>query len=283
MKNKFLLLAFCFLAPLRAEESKPEPAAEKSAFELLSDQARIASPEHYAFAVEKKAQVLPMPDGRSFYLFWQPVPNAPMIVTLHPEGGWAYDDFFLWQAAAAKRGYGILAVQWWFGKGDQFSDYYTADALHPMFQTIFKDLGIVPGKTIFHGFGRGAAIAYDLGFLEVHTRKHLFGAFIANAGGVDPDFPLHRDITFGKYGFRVFEGTHWILYCGGKDSKPARDGCEAMNGTRQWLERFNGKVDLFIQDPDGDHGGFHGNPKNIDAAMDVCDRLLKVKPSAGKP
>ncbi len=230
MKSKFLLLAFCFFAAaLCAEEAAP-PAAEKSAFEILSDQARVATPERYAFAVEHKAQILPMPDGRSFYLFSQPAPGAPIIVTLHGHASWAYDEYYLWHEAATKHGYGILAVQWWFGKGEEISDYYTAEALYPMLETIFHDLGIAPGRVVFHGFSRGSAMSYS-----------------------------------------------------GKDEHPARDGCEGMNNTRQWLERFNGKVDLFIQDPDAPHGGFHRNPKNIDAALDVCDRLLKPKPAAGKP
>jgi hypothetical protein len=44
-------------------------------------------------------------------------------------------------------------------------------------------------------------------------------------------------------------------------------------------------VDLLIEDPKGDHGGFHRNPENMKAALDVFEKLLvkeKENPSASK-
>ncbi|MEK7439512.1 MAG: hypothetical protein AABZ78_01825, partial [Chloroflexota bacterium] len=63
--------------------------------------------------------------------------------------------------------------------------------------------------------------------------------------------------------------------CGMKDPNPDRDGCTGMDEARKWVMGYGGTVDLFIQDPNGDHGAFHRNPNNVNAALDVFDKLLK--------
>ncbi len=277
MKNSFILF-FCILGCMASVCAEPPPEQALSPFEKLLNQAKAAHPDRYAFALQHKAQIFPTPDGQSFYVLWVPKPNSPIIVTLHGHASWALDEFFLWQRFAEKHGYGILAIQWWFGQGEEISDYYTPEGIYPMIQSTLRELGVTPGRAVLHGFSRGAANTYAIASLDVRSNTHLFGACIANAGGASPDYPLYRDITFGKFGFKAFEQTHWILYCGGRDDHPERDGCEAMHNTQEWLERFGGKVDLFMEDPDGDHGGFHRNPKNIEAALEVCDRLVKPAP-----
>ena len=40
-----------------------------------------------------------------------------------------------------------------------------------------------------------------------------------------------------------------------------------------WITRYGGTVDLAIEDPQADHGGFHRRPDNCDKALDVFDAL----------
>jgi len=54
---------------------------------------------------------------------------------------------------------------------------------------------------------------------------------------------------------------------------PERDGIQGMRETAEWIQKYGGTVDLAIEDPDGGHGGFHRNPKNTNAALDVFDKL----------
>ena len=61
---------------------------------------------------------------------------------------------------------------------------------------------------------------------------------------------------------------------GMKDPNPDRDGCPAMRTTRDWVTQYGGTVDLLIEDPNGDHGAFHQNPDNVNAALDVFAKLL---------
>ncbi|MFB0500491.1 MAG: hypothetical protein ACETWO_04380 [Candidatus Hadarchaeaceae archaeon] len=46
-----------------------------------------------------------------------------------------------------------------------------------------------------------------------------------------------------------------------------------MRKTVDWIRSFGGSVDLVIEDLDAGHGGFHQNPKNTNAALDVFDKL----------
>ena len=50
------------------------------------------------------------------------------------------------------------------------------------------------------------------------------------------------------------------MFCGGADPNPERDGCPAMRRSGEWVDLFGGVVDLFIEDKEAGHGGFHQNP-----------------------
>jgi hypothetical protein len=245
----------------------------------LFKQAQSADAERYQFAVDQGAQFLPTPDGRSFYIFWlppgsDPANPPPLIATLHGHGSWAFDEFFLWQPYALKRGYGILALQWWFGQGESVSDYYSPDEIYPIFEAALTQHQIQPGTVLFHGFSRGAANSYGVAALDRAAGHPFFLLTIANSGKASPGFPINEAITAGQFGSHPFAGTHWVLSCGQKDPNPERDGCPGMRETREWLAQLGGSVDLLIEDPNGDHGAFHRNPANVEAALDLFAKLL---------
>ncbi len=136
-----------------------------------------------------------------------------------------------------------------------------------------RDQDINRGEVLLHGFSRGAANSYALTALD-RQRGKFFALTISNAGGMARDFPPNIDIVNGRFGAAPFTGAHWGMYCGAKDHNPERDGYPAMQAARELVTRYGATVDLFSHDPDGDYGGFHRNPANVNKALDVFDRLL---------
>jgi hypothetical protein len=243
----------------------------------LLAQARASAAQRYRFAIEKGAQILATPDNKSFALLWYPPEvNAsakpPMIVTLHGHGVWAFDEFFIWYPYALARGYGILALQWWFGGGERVNDYYSPNELYPIISCILQSQKVPADKNLLHGFSRGSAVIYAMTALDRANDKY-FKLTIANAGGAIQDYPPNVDINTGKFGASPFSGTHWLLFCAGRDPNPGST-CSEMRRTRDWLTQLGGAIDLFIDDPNADHGGFHRTPAHVNAALDLFAQLL---------
>ncbi len=260
----------------------PPAASEANALESLPlfQQAQTLSQEEYQFTVDQGAQILPTTDGKSFYVLWLPegsdISNPPpMIVTLHGHDSWAFKEFFLWHFYAEERGYGILALQWWFGKGEDSSDYYLPQEMYPIFEDILRANQVQPQMVLFHGFSRGSANSYGLTALDRASDNNFFLLTIANAGGASRDFPINQSIDKSEFGPQPFANTHWVMVCGMNDENPDRDGCPAMRATRDWVLQYGGTVDLMIEDPNGTHGVFHRNPDNVNAALNVFAQLLE--------
>lgn len=288
-KHAIASLACCCLSlPIGAQQVDRGPMAPaRDTLGKLRDaeamplfiQGKQAAPERYRFAVEKKALFLPTPDGRSFYILWYPAGYGPanpppMIVTLHGHGSWAFDEFFLWQPHAEKRGYGIAALQWWFGKGETPRDYYLPHEIYPIFESILRRQNSRPHTAMAHGFSRGSANIYGVTAMDHATQNNFFLLTVANAGKAGADFPINVEIEKGVFGPRPFEGTHWVTCAGAKDPHPDRDGIAGMRQAAAWVARYGGVIELSIEDPKGDHGCLHRNPDNIRAVLDVFERLL---------
>ena len=261
--------------------STPAATNEANAVESLPllKQAQAANSERYQYAITQGAQILPTSDGKSFYVLWLPEGSdlsnpPPIIVSLHGHGSWAFDEFFLWHSYAAERGYGILTLQWWFGGGEDVSDYYTPQEMYPIFENILNTNHVQPQTVLFHGFSRGSTNTYGLTALDRASGNNFFLLTISNAGGAARNFPINESINRGEFGSEPFAKTHWVMVCGMKDPNPDRDGCPAMRTTRDWVTQYGGTVDLLIEDPNGDHGAFHQNPDNVNAALDVFAKLL---------
>lgn len=244
----------------------------------LFNQAQKANPDRYKYAEEKSARFVPTSDGRSFYVVWTPkdfdkAPIRPVIISLHGHASWAFDEFYLWHPYAEKRGYAIIALQWWFGTGEEMDDYYLPNEMFPLFEKELRSLAIEPGKVLLHGFSRGSANSYAMTALD-HQSRRLISLTISNAGGMIKNFPPNAAILNGGFGAEPFKDIHWVMYCGGKDPNPERDGCEGMQAARDLVTGYGAIVDLFIQDPAGDHGGFQRNPAYVNQALDVFDKLI---------
>lgn len=243
----------------------------------LLEQGKVADAQRYQYALREGAQILPTPDGRSFYVLWKPKSSGPvpMIVTIHGHGSWAFDEFFLWHRFAKERGFGILALQWWLGEGERFQDYLTPNEMYRTIDQVMKKEGVGPNRSLFHGFSRGAANSYAVAAFDRNTRNNYFAVFVANSGKPSVDFPPNADIQNGKYGPTPLMGTHWITYAGANDTHPERDGIQGMREAKSWIEKYGGQVVLAIEDPSGDHGGFHRNPNNVTKALDEFQKQMK--------
>ena len=230
------------------------------------------------YALENGAQVSLTSDGKSFYLLWFPERHdsqnlPPMIVTMHGHDGWAFEDFHVWHSFLKERGYGFLAVQWWLGEGEGIHDYLLPDEIYRTIDEVFRKLNVRPGTALLHGFSRGAANIYPVAALDRSQKNNYFALFVANAGKANSNYPPVQEIEQGKFGAQPFASSHWVTYAGAKDPSPERDGIQGMRETGDWIRRFGGTVDLAIEDPAGDHGGFHRNPQNTNAALDIFEKL----------
>jgi hypothetical protein len=223
--------------------------------------------------------VVTTPDRKAFFLLWAPpgkkLSEVPVIVSLHGHASWAYDDLYIWQPYAARYGYGVLALQWWFGGGEGPEDYYRPEEIYRVLDVALAREGVRPGRALLQGFSRGATQVYALTALDRTKGPGYFALSVANAGGAAADFPANDLLNRGVFGRTPLAGSNWALFCGGKDPNPERDGCPAMARARTWVQKLGGSVPLFIQDPKAGHGGFHRTPVHVDSALNLFGRLLK--------
>ena len=168
---------------------------------------------------------------------------------------------------------GLLTLQWWFGQGDEMKDYYSPQELYTVIKSAVEKEGLKGRKLLLQGFSRGAANIYGVVAFDRYTQNKLFPLIVANSGGASRDFMVNRAIDREQFGYKPFTGTHWILFCGGKDTNPDRDGCPGMTKTKEWVEANGGIVELFIQDMNAGHGGFNRNPANAQKALEFFEQF----------
>lgn len=245
----------CSSFVLRAQTLPPVAQA-------LYDSAVAQDPNIVQYALNAGAQIRATPDDSSFYIQWFPVgfppATTPVIVTLHGSDGYAFHEFFNWHQAAFQHGCGIIAIQWY--RGPQSSppyDYFDDSRLYEFIDTALTRINYPSGKAFYHGFSRASARSYGVIFNDSHGGQNYFCTALSNAGGVDSMYPLYDSIYDNFYGPNVFAGKHWALYCGANDNNPAMSGCPAMSYTQTWLISQGASVDVFFQDPIGDHDGFN--------------------------
>jgi hypothetical protein len=253
---------------------------EEPGHPLLEKAKKMRAPR-YQFALENGAQIGLTQEGKSFYVLWipegaDPENPPPMVVTISGHSGWVFDEFYIWHHFLKERGYGFMAVQWWLGEGEKISDYLLPNEIYRVVDEVFKKENIKPGAALLHGFSRGSTNTYAVAAMDKSQGNHYFALIIANAGRPNSDYPPTRQIEEGRFGGNPLQGTRWVTFAGGKDPNPNRDGIEGMREAQSWIQKYGGQIELAIEDPEAEHGGFHRNPKNTNAALDVFDQLLSV-------
>ncbi len=244
----------------------------------LIDQAKQQRGPRVDYAIKNGVQVGLTSDGKSYTVLWLPKGSdpkdpPPILVSIHGHGGYAFEDFYVWHRYLEKRGYGLLAVQWWLGEGERTDDYLLPNEIYRAIDDVLKKMHIKPQTALLHGFSRGSANIYPVAAMDRSLHNDYFKLFIANAGRANSDYPPVGEIENGRFGETPFAGTHWVTFAGAKDTNPQRDGIQGMRETGEWLKKYGATVDLAIEDSKSGHGGFHMNPNNCDAALDVFDKL----------
>lgn len=255
MKN-LTLSAAVLLCTISTAQSLPPVAQD------LYDQAVAQDSLMVQYALNAGAQIIATTDDSSFYIQWfpaGPIPaNMPVIVTLHGSNGFAFHEFYNWHQQAMQHGCGIIAIQWWRGNNAIApNDYFNDARLYEFIDTALSRINYPPGKAFFHGFSRGSSRSYGVIFNDSHGGQNYFCTALSNAGQADSLYPLYDSIYNNYFGSNVFLGKRWALYCGANDSNPTQSGCPAMNYTQNWLIAQGATVDVFFQDPIGDHNGFN--------------------------
>lgn len=254
------------------------PVSAEMPVHLLIEKARQEEAQRVRYALDNGAQVGLTSDGKSYYVLWlpegaDPKNPPPMVATMHGHAGCAFSDFYVWHHIVKERGYGLLAVQWWLGGGEEMRDYLLPNEVYRAMDDVFGKLKIAPGTAMLQGFSCGSENIYAVAVLDRSLHKNYFSVFVANSGQANSNYPPTHEIETGRFGDQLFLGSHWVTYAGEKDVNPDQDGVRAMRKTGEWIKKYGGTIDLAMEDPEGGHGGFHLRPQNCEKALDVFDKL----------
>lgn len=253
MKQKLLicsLLLLCYYS-----KAQLPPVAQE-----LYDEAVAQDSAMVQYAINNGAEILPTPDGNSFYIKWFPsgaTPSAtPLVVSLHGSNGFAFHEFFSWHQRLQLKGCGIVALQWYRGDSSATpGTYFGDDAIYQYIDSALSAISYPSGKAMLHGFSRGSSRSYAITVKDI-LAKNYFCTILSNSGGMDSSYPFNAQINANAFGTSVFTGKRWNLFCGGQDPNPDESGCPAMAETKTWLESRGASVDIFIQDAALNHNGF---------------------------
>lgn len=252
-----IFLLFCGVA-LAAELSAEGNTLLKQASES----------KFYSQAMSLKPKIISINGGKSFAAVYSPSDHpSRWIVSLHGHDGFATDDIAVWSRHLEGRDVGLVALQWWRGKGERMQDYLTPPEIYRAIDELLPELGASPGDVLLHGFSRGSAVIYAVAALDA-AHKRYFSTIIASSGAVQLDYPPSGEIEKGRFGEKPFGGQNWITSCGERDQNPERDGCPAMRRTAEWIKGKGGNVALQIEDPDGGHGALVTNSANAKRVLD---------------
>lgn len=244
----------------------------------LQAQAKAADATRYSFIVGKGAEIKATGDNMAFTLWWQPSTwshASGVIVALHGHDSYATTEAALWQPYAEKYGFALLTLQWWFGAGETTSDYYRPEQIYLLVSNLLVSKNVKVGSVFFTGFSRGSANSYAVATLDhAAANRNHFALVLSNAGSAASDYPPNQQISAGSFGSQPFAGMKWAMYCGEKDPDPDIGGCPAMLKSSTWVKDLGASMQLFIDDPIGNHGGFMTNPSNVTQVMELYRQVL---------
>lgn len=254
-----------------SSSSASRPKAHESATLAV---ARHHDQAAYRAALRHGGKVVPFRHGGSFSVVLAPRRRpATAIVTLHGYKSTAFEQFESWYPYAARRGWGLIAVQWRTG--------FTRTAFSYSPETIYAEVArrlehdrIGRHRALLHGYSSGGIRTYGITALDSRSHR-FFGVSIANAGAALSSFPLRSEIVGERLGAKPLAGSRWVLYCGGRDPHPTYTGCPVMRASAAFVTRYGGEVLRLIVDPHAGHAGFLEHAANVELALREFGTVLR--------
>lgn len=221
-------------------------------------------------------------DGDHYILYGQPAgqnnkQTKKIIFSLPGHGSTAEEDYSAWkEQLLANSTYALASINWWDGKGETLTSYYTPQEVQREIQYFlarqkYQDTDVV----ILEGFSRGSANTYPVVAYDVTSQKRVIDGVISASGKYQSDFAMTTELLSQNNG-KPFANIPWVLVCGEKDLNPTLDGCEGMKETQTFLEGKGANVLALLADPNGAHGAFHKSPlKLAEKALGLFDTYFK--------
>lgn len=215
------------------------------------------------------AQVIDFTPEQSFAVLYRPTNyrSGRAMILLHGSNGTAYDEIKDELHAAQSHDYFLIALQWHDRKSNR---YLTADQIHLLIgrslHFVRARYGVDPRKVALCGFSRGAAVSFEVAWLDAQDQRN-FRLVICHSGGIPREVraPLRDEsaspsffarINQGELGSDSYRGCHFFLYSGDRDEQWGREMSYQMEHATKVVPQAGGVIVKWIRDPRGGHAGY---------------------------
>lgn len=201
-------------------------------------------------------------DGKQHFYYGAPAGqnNASpkkIIITLHGTEGSAQTDYEVWRPFVEKTDFALAALNWWDGSGDSITDYSTPEKMNSYIHDFLSAQGYTKNDlVVFQGFSRGSANSFSIVAFDQASSNPLIKVAVSSSGSVEPGYFTSTTSAISNRinTTNIFSKVGWILACGGKDANPNRDGCPAMEQSKQFVTSEGATVLGLLQDANAGHG-----------------------------
>lgn len=232
---------------------------------------------NYQTMMNAGARVVNLDAKGTFFLVWVPdgyseLDQRRVMVAVHGSDGTAYAQAEHELEMARRYGYAIVGIQWWLGRPEV---YLSPSEMYPVVDVALRYMKLKYDseldKVCYEGFSRGSANSYEVTFWDRYIGTNYFSLTVSHSGGIPPDqlTPFFKELLSGKYGSSPFQGTHFFMYCGMKDEEWGIQQCCNMRFTKGIIEQYGAKIERFIEDPNGSHGGYHNTAEYHESAIQI--------------
>lgn len=222
-----------------------------------------------------------MPQERNFFAVWVPphYKSGRVMVAVPGTSGSPYEALKDEIPKAGEFDYMAVAIHWNYPKRGGFLN--AKDLYRNILQmlTYLQDrYGNDLSSVAYTGFSRGAAISYEVAYLDADSEK-IFDLFIAHSGGIPKDFRVEAknseatpdrffyDLANHQLGEHPLQGTKFFLYSGDQDESWGITMSEQVEYASQLIKENGGEVVEYVRDPQGTHAGFLYTPEINEKAI----------------
>lgn len=244
-----------------ASQSKPKPQATTVSTRPASSVVKETPKPADSPSTIDSPQKIATSDGKQYFIYGAPAGQnntspKKILITLHGTEGSAEKDYEIWKPFIKDKQYALASLNWWDGSGDQTTDYTTPEVVNAEIHSFLSSQGYSKNDLIvFEGFSRGSSNSYAIVSFDQASSEPLIDIAVSSSGGSQSAY--YADVTksiSSKTQGKIFANVKWILACGGKDPNPSRDGCLAMESTKQFVSDKGATVLGLLSDPNGGHG-----------------------------